>query len=405
MSMQALRERLALLNKEAKNILAEGGTDNWDAARQKSFDDKMEEAERVQSKMDATQRLMDADRTELTGAEAEAFRRDPKDPGNQSKNLKREIFAKYLKEGVGALNREEMGQIRNTLGTQTGSQGAFSVQSDIATELIDILKGYRGVRDVAQQITTMDGAPLSYPTSDGTAEVGEWVAENTTAAAADPVFGTVAVNTFKSGSKSIAVPIELMMDSQIDIVAMIFKRLGDRIGRIQNQGFTTGTGSGQPFGVVTQSSSGKVGTTGQTLTVIYDDLVDMVDAIDYAYSPNKWMFSQASRKVVRKIKDTAGRPIWTPSYDAGMTKGTPDELLGYPVQINNDMATMAANAKSMLFGDFNKFLIRDAMQLQVFRFDDSAFMLKGQVGFVAWARCGANLLDTTAVKYYQNSAT
>jgi HK97 family phage major capsid protein len=50
-------------------------------------------------------------------------------------------------------------------------------------------------------------------------------------------------------------------------------------------------------------------------------------------------------------------------------------------------------------------MIRDAMELTMFRFEDSAFMLKGQVGFVAWARAGGNLLDTAAVSLYAHSAT
>lgn len=32
-------------------------------------------------------------------------------------------------------------------------------------------------------------------------------------------------------------------------------------------------------------------------------------------------------------------------------------------------------------------------------------MSKGQVGFLAWARSGSNLLDTAAVSLYQHSAT
>jgi HK97 family phage major capsid protein len=35
--------------------------------------------------------------------------------------------------------------------------------------------------------------------------------------------------------------------------------------------------------VVTIADSGKVGTTGQTLTVIYDDLIDLVHSVDPAY--------------------------------------------------------------------------------------------------------------------------
>jgi HK97 family phage major capsid protein len=307
-----------------------------------------------------------------------------------------------LRDGAQSLTIDEQKLIRNTLSTTTTTQGGYTVQSEVAKELIDLLKGYKGMRDVAQNITTANGAPLSYPTSDGRSESGEIVAENATAAAADPVFGTVSLNTVKFGSKSIAVPVELLQDSSIDIVAMINQRVVDRIGRIQNSTFTTGT-----TGLFSVAGTGKTGTTGQTLTVIYDDLVDLVDSVDYAYAvnPMKWMFNQTTRKVLRKIKDTTGRPIWTPGYELGATAGTPDTLLGYDVVINNDVASPAADAKTIAFGDLSKYMIRDAMELTMFRFEDSAFMLKGQVGFVAWARAGGNLLDTAAVSLYQHSAT
>ena len=117
------------------------------------------------------------------------------------------------------------------------------------------------------------------------------------------------------------------------------------------------------------------------------------------------MFSQAMRKVVRKLKDTAGRPIWTPSYDAGIVGGYKDQLLSYDVCINNDMAIPAANAKSLAFGQFSNYLIRDSLEVSLFRFDDSAYVIKGQIGYLAWARMGGNLLDVNAIKTYQHSAT
>jgi HK97 family phage major capsid protein len=89
-----------------------------------------------------------------------------------------------------------------------------------------------------------------------------------------------------------------------------------------------------------------------------------------------------------------------------MTAGAPDLLCGYPVAINDDVAVMAANAKSIAFGDFSQYHIRDvAGSTSMRRFDDSAFALKGQVGFCGWTRSGGNLLETAAVKVYVNSAT
>ena len=69
------------------------------------------------------------------------------------------------------------------------------------------------------------------------------------------------------------------------------------------------------------------------------------------------------------------------------------------------MAVPAANAKSLAFGNYKRYMIRDAMELTMFRFDDSAYMKLGQVGFLAWARTGGNLLDVNSVKLYQHSAT
>lgn len=396
MSIQALREQKAVLAKELNHMIAEKGDKVWDAADKAAFDAKADQMESIDGTIDRQQRVLDMN------AEKE-FKDLPKiDQNNKAAVKVRDIYAKMLRDGPNALTTDEHKQIRNVLSTTTGSQGGFGVQSDVAKELIDLLKGYKGMRDVAQTITTANGAPLSYPTSDGRSETGEIVAENATAAAADPVFGTVALNTVKFGSRSIAVPIELLQDASIDIVAMVNQRVVDRVGRIQNTTFTTGT-----TGLFTVATTGKTGTTGQTTTVIYDDLVDLVDAVDYAYAvnPMKWMFNQTTRRTLRKIKDTTGRPIWTPGYELGATAGTPDTLLGYDVVINNDVASPAANAKTIAFGDLSKYMIRDAMELTMFRFEDSAFMLKGQVGFVAWARAGGNLLDTAAVSLYSHSAT
>jgi HK97 family phage major capsid protein len=401
MSIQALREQLSQENRAAKALLAEKGSIPWTADDQKKFDGHMEVAERLQAQIDAHQKLLDDD------AQAnfkDVKKKDGKDQPEAFKAL--EVFLRKKPEQMTA---EERVLIQNTMSTTTGSEGGNTVQPMIASRLIDLMKAYAFMRAVADQVSTDSGVDMSFPTSDGTSEVGEWVAQNASATAADPTFGTRAVNVFKAGSKVVAVPIELLQDSQLDIAGMVLNRLGQRIGRLSNAGYTTGTGSGQPFGFVAVASTGKTGTTGQTLTIIYDDLVDLVDSLDVAYlqgaNEPKFMMSQTMRRVVRKIKDTSGRPIWTPSYEGGMSVGSSDRLLGYPVAINNDMAVPAANAKSLAFGDFNKYLIRDAMQVTLFRFDDSAYMSKGQIGFLAWARTGGNLLDLNAVKVYAHSAT
>ena len=58
---------------------------------------------------------------------------------------------------------------------------------------------------------------------------------------------------------------------------------------------------------------------------------------------------------------------------------------------------MAANAKSILFGAFDKYVIRRVMDLTIFRMTDSAFTLNGQVGFMGAMPMGGNLIDAETV--------
>jgi HK97 family phage major capsid protein len=263
----------------------------------------------------------------------------------------------------------------------------------------------------ANVFDTATGAPFPWPTDNDTSNVGELLGINTGAALQDVVFGQVMFNSYKYSSKIVLVPIELLQDSYFDLNTFLAMKLGQRIGRIANQHFTTGTGTNQPGGVVTGATSGKVGTTGQTLTVIYDDLVDLVHAVDPGYRMNptaRFMLADSSLKVIKKLKDTTGRPLWMPYEGAVLDPGkkNPDTIMGYQYTINQDMATMAANAKSILFGDFDKYKIRRVMDMTILRLTER-YADVGQVGFLVFARYDGQLVDagTHPIQYYQNSAT
>ncbi len=319
----------------------------------------------------------------------------------------RAVFAAWARGGEVALE-ERQRKIVNTMSTTTGSQGGFTVPTLVGDQLFAAMKLYSAVRSVAEVLPTPTGGPLSFPTSDGTGEVGELIAENVTATAADPVFGTASVPTYKYSSKVFTVPFELLQDSAIDLEQFLSDRAAERIGRAMNPHFTTGTGTGQPAGFVTGATVAKTGTTGQTLTIIHDDVIDLVHSVDPAYrQPGSndvgavFMCSDAMFKVMRKVKDSSARPLYLPDeLDDG------ESVMGYRVAVNNDMAVPAANAKSLAFGNFHRaYKVRDAMLVAWFRLPDSAYAKLGQLGFLALCRSGGALVDTGGVKLYAHSAT
>lgn len=399
--LQELRGRRDTIAASARQIHADHKDKAWDNAAGEKYDQLISELNDIDAAIGREQAALNL----LADEKADAKIIEAKE--KRVRNAGRDLFAKWLKDGDKGMTAQDWADIRATMSTTTTTQGGYTVPTEVYGAVLDVLKAYGGVREVATVIETESGNPINYPTSDGTSETGELIAENTTATGADPSFGVVTLSTYKFSSKIVAIPFELLQDAAVDMEAFIAKRLGERLGRSLNAYFTTGTGSSQPQGVVTASTAGKTGTTGQTTTVIFDDLVDLIHSIDPAYRNDscRFMMNDASLKVIRKLKDSQNRPVFIPGWD-GLGGKMPDTLLGYGVTINQDVATMAANAKSILFGDFSRYTIRDVMGMTLFRFDDSAYAKLGQVGFLAWMRSGGVMTDGGAPwKHYANSAT
>lgn len=417
-NIKALRDERAAHAKDARNLLDTKTGDDFtkeveaqiDAlyAKIDRIDAQIERAER-QAQIDGDEASNDSDRE--TG---ERIRSQMSPEQRERQDRYSAAFRNFILHGVQALTREDAellraGSPQNAQSGQqsNGSQGGFLVPTGWGGQLLEALQAFGGVRAVAEVIRTAGGNPIPWPTVDETQVEGELVAENVAATGQDFQFGTTNIGGYKFSSKTVAIPFELLQDQGpgIDIEAFTRRALATRIARITNRLMTTGSGIAQPQGIVTASSVGKAGTTGQATSVLLDDLIDLEHSIDPAYRAMpgvRFMFHDTTLRQLKKLKDGDGRPIWLPGY----TTKEPDTLLGYQYQINQHMPTMAANAKSILFGDMKQYLIRDIMNVTLFRFDDSAFITKGQIGFLAWSRHDGRLVSAGApVKAFQHSAS
>ena len=407
MSIQALREQRAVKAKALSELV---GKETWNAAvDQPVYDQGLSELDAIDAQISNRNSLNERIAADaLTDQVVEASQRHARDNGSKAASM----FARWLSGGDASLTAEDRNIIRNTMSTTTNSEGGFTVQTNVAQQVLDAMKAGPGaMRSVATIIQTAGFGDLNYPTSDGTAEVGEIIGQNTTATAADATFGVKTLSAYKYSSKIVAVPFELLQDSNVDIESFVTNRLATRLGRITNTHFTTGTGSSQPNGVVTASGTGvtAANSTTQVTAITYGSLIDLIHSVDPAYRNTgkcSIMMNDSSVKIIRKIVDGQSRPIFNPGYEVGVPGGAPDTLLGYPIVVNQDMAAMAASAKSIAFGDFSYYVIRDSMDVTMFRFTDSAYAKLGQVGFLAWMRTGGNLIDVGgAVKLFINAAS
>ena len=312
----------------------------------------------------------------------------------------REAFNAYLKRGVGDLTPAQAEVLRTGYDPETRAQsvgtasaGGYTVPTGFRNQIIERMKDYGAVMNVATVIRTDSGQALPWPTNDDTGNVGALLAENTQISEQDLTLGTAQLDAYKYTSKLTRVSLELLQDSAFDLEAFIIRKHGERIGRILNQHFTTGTGSSQPNGIVTGATSGV--TAAGVAAITADELIDLVHSVDPAYrARGQFMLSDTALKSLRKLKDSNGLYLWQPNVQAGVAAS----LFGYPYIVNQDMAVPATGVKSVLFGDYEAgYVVRIVQGIQVVRFEER-YMDYFQRAFTTFARADGEVHDSYAYR-------
>ena len=390
-----LRGKRAELIKQATNIVdtaqAEGRSLN---AEEKAKFDKMEaDAQSIMSEIDIIERT--AEMKKELAAKTEAREAAPK-------ATRKGAFEKYLRNGMGALNNEERSLMTEMRGTSTqvagtDSLGGFLVPQDFSNELDMALEFTGEVERLAKKLNTAGGALLDYPTVNDTATDANLISEAAAVTVQDVTFANKQLSAYNYASQ-VRVSMQLLQDNAFDLNAFLVEAMGERIARATNAAFTTGTGSSQPQGIITGSVAGKTAASATAITA--DEVLDLIYSIDPAYRNKESFGLMAHNNVISAIRalgigSSNDFPIFIPSMEAGQ----PDKLFGHNIYYNNDMeSSIATGKKTLLAADFSKFVVRSAGGIQMVRLNER-YMDELEVGFVAYARKDAAVLDSRAVKH------
>jgi HK97 family phage major capsid protein len=420
MTIKELKEKRAKIaaDMQALHALAEKEDRGFSTDEDAKWDQMVQDLDEVDSKIKRAQKLSD-----LAGnapVEPTALRAAGRTGEQQVENAEeaevRRVFDKLLRNGMAELDPEERSLMMRRRDNSNearaftagaGNAGAYTVPQDFRDQLDVALRAFGGMLSAGDMMTTDTGATLPMPTFNYTNVVASIVGEGASGNQdSSTPFGVANLGAWTYRSPILPVSYEFLQDSAFG-TQFIVDALSDSIGRAWNAHFTTGTGSGQPRGIMLDAVAGKVGATGQTVSVVFEDLVDLVHSVDPAYRQQSagFMMHDQSLKIVRKLKDNQGRPIYLPAYD-GLGGAMGDQIMGFNVTINQDMPQMGANAKSLLFGALKKYKIRKVRDITLLRLTER-YADNLQVAFLMFARADGRLLDagTNPVKYYQNSAT
>lgn len=319
-------------------------------------------------------------------------------------------FENYLRTGQPNADISHL-RVSNAQGEGGSAAGGYLVPTEYRQKIIEIRKAFGGFAENVETISTSTGAPIEYPTNDDTSNVGDITAESAVVASgADLVFGTVPLGAYKytsSGAGSnlpLRVSTELLQDAAFDVQGMVARKLAQRIARAQAPHWVTGTGVGQPKGIVASSL-----TADRDLdtadTPDYEDLVEFQDLLDEEYDGNaKWLMKKSTWTLLRLIVDLNGRPIIQSSTEG--ISGRPERmLLGKPVVFDEAMPTLssAGDTFAIAYGDFREAYILRRVSGMVVVVNPYSRATYGEVEFHAYERADGNIQNRSAYKILQNN--
>lgn len=323
--------------------------------------------------------------------------------GNRRGNVTDKHIAAAKKCGIDLRNHNELDialepnwrnvrrQVRNALAGQDGTAGGYTYGETFIGQLEVAMLAYGGMFQVADVIRTATGERMRWPTANDTSNTGRQLGENgAVTSTANPTFGQVFWDSYKFTSDAVLVPYELIRDNAVNLASVLSTMLGERLGRIQNTKYTTGTGAGTPKGIVTASTLGV--TAASATAIAFDELIDLEHSVDPSRRDMPgvgYMIHDSILLALRKLKNGTGDYLW----NRGANGGAPDTLNNRPYTVNQDMASsIAASAKTVLFGQLNAYKIRQVAAIRMYRLTER-YRDNDQDAFLAFIEGDGNLLD------------
>jgi HK97 family phage major capsid protein len=324
---------------------------------------------------------------------------------NDADKLAMRAFDKFLRRGATNLNPEEL----RALEGDDPKVGGFLIPRPLRGQIIEELVQVSPIRAHAAPVTITQGDAFEDPRDDGSFSAG-WVGERQ----ARPATGTPNFGAVKTDLKEMyAFPQatqRLIDDAGFDLAAYVARKIRERFGKLEGEGFVNGDGGElQPEGIL---QNGDVATvnSGSAAALTADGILNLFAAIPTAYAQGIELFMNRSAAfALRKLKDTQGRYLWEPGLPVGGLPGlqgnavaTPASFAGVPIVETPDLPNVAADAKVAFAGNLREaYRIVDKLDVRI---TPDPYTNKPYVGWYATRRVGGRVIVPGRIKILKVAA-
>jgi HK97 family phage major capsid protein len=358
-----------------------------------------DEVKKLSDAMDLQQKTIDDLRADLKRAPQGG---DGEKGLNADQLAHKKAWNDFVRKGIDSGNLHELAA--KALSVNVDPQGGYLAPAEVDRAIDRLVSQVSPMRQLAQVIQISSGTYKKPFNVTGTNS--GWVAETSSRPQTNnPVLQELEYPVMELFAQPAATQ-TLLDDAYVNIEDWLASEVQIEFAEQEGKAFINGDGVGKPRGMFNQPTVadanwafGRVGyvvtgvSGGFAATNPSDNLIDLLYAPKVAYRQNgRFLMNRRTASVVRKFKDTQGQYLWQPALVAGQ----PESLLGYPVEIAEDVDNIAANSFSVAFGDFKRgYLIVDRIGTRVLR---DPFSAKPYVLFYTTKRVGGGVQNYEAYK-------
>jgi HK97 family phage major capsid protein len=267
-------------------------------------------------------------------------------------------------------------EIQNSYGSEVPADGGFLIPEELRSEILQVALETAIVRPRATVIP-MSSLRVPIPMIDDTSHsssilggvVGYWTEEAAGLTESQASFGRVVLDAKKLTAYA-EVPNELLMDAPA-FAGFFDGTFPKAISWFEDVAFLTGTGVGEPEGVINSPVSVQVAAeSGQpSATILWENIVKMYSRmLPTSLGRAVWICSIDAFPQLATMAlsvGTGGGPVWIGNYAGGQggMDSPPATILGRPVYFTEKTGPLGTTG-DISFVDLSYYLIGDRMEMQ-----------------------------------------
>ena len=202
-------------------------------------------------------------------------------------------------------------------------------------------------------------------------------------------FTSVDLSGYLAGALSL-IGKSVINNAQIDVVSFIVSEMASKIAIFIEGQLLNGTGSSAAQGITATTNTL---TTAAATAITADELIDLQAKVKQAYQANAcWIMNSSTFTAVKKLKDNNNRYL----LQDDITGEFPYRLLGKPVFLSDNMDSIEASKKTVVYGDLSALSVNFRQNIEIQLLQEK-YATQHAVGVCAWFEFDSKVTDNQDV--------